>query len=218
MSGKLTRIDATILADHSKLHAGDECYFWREYTSGRNYDFGPGNDLISNLKKKPSRSSAAELRHKNRVISECSDFFRGAINPAWLASATLVPIPGSKTTDHADFDDRMSRIINGIRSQPALDVRHLLRLTVSMQASHDSAQGERATVDDLLAAYVIDETVALPAPTAIGLFDDVLTAGVHYRASHALLQARFPGVPIVGFFVARRVFPPSEDMVPTAPL
>jgi hypothetical protein len=50
------------------------------------------------------------------------------------------------------------------------------------------------------------------AVTAIAVVDDVLTAGVHYRAMHTVLSRRFPDVPIIGVFVARRVFPdPAED-------
>lgn len=215
MANNLTRIDATIMGDHSKLVANDECYFWREYTSGRNYAFGPGNDLISNLKKKPSRSSPAELGHKNRVIAECSAFFRSAIRADWLASATLVPIPGSKTADHVDYDDRMTRVIAGIRPQPPLDIRNLVRLTTSLPASHECGPGERATVEELLENFQIDEALVDPTPQQIGVFDDVLTAGVHYRAVHTLLRARFPNARIVGFFVARRVFPP-DPIIPVA--
>jgi len=42
-------------------------------------------------------------------------------------------------------------------------------------------------------------------PKHIGLFDDVITAGSHFRAAKDLLQDRFPEAKIVGIFVARRV-------------
>lgn len=212
MSSKLTRIDATLIDQHTKLTPEDEVYFWREYTSGRNYAFGPGNDLISNLKKKPSQSSPGELYHKNRVIDECSTFFRGAINPNWLADATLVPVPGSKAAGHPDYDDRMTRIIRGIRPIPPLDIREMIVVGQSMTAAHEAAPGERPSVEDLLEAYGVNEDLLNPAPKKIGLFDDVLTAGVHYRACQILLRQRLPHIPIVGFFVARRVFPPETEI------
>jgi predicted amidophosphoribosyltransferase len=37
------------------------------------------------------------------------------------------------------------------------------------------------------------------------LFDDVLTTGAHFRAASAALQQSFPGVKIIGLFIARRV-------------
>ncbi|WP_155294014.1 hypothetical protein [Rhizobium rhizogenes] len=214
MSSKLTRLDATLIDQHTKLTFDDEVYFWREYTSGRNYTFGPGNDLISNLKKKPSQASAGELYHKDRVINESSNFFRGAINPNWLADATLVPIPGSKAANHPDYDNRMTRIIQGIRPAPPLDIRELIVLGQSMNAAHEAVPGERPSVEDLLEAYSLNEGLLNPAPRQIGLFDDVLTAGVHYRACLILLRRKFPDIPIVGFFIARRVFPPANNIGP----
>ena len=63
--------------------------------------------------------------------------------------------------------------------------------------------------DELIAIYRINEDIAAPPPRAIGVVDDVLTAGAHYRAMHTVLSARFPRVTIFGFFIARRVFPPD---------
>ncbi len=210
MADKLTRIDASNIEDHTLLTHQDEVYFWREYTSGRNYSFGPGNDLISNLKKKPSTASAAELGHKRRVVTECSTFFRQAINPDWLNEATFIPVPGSKAVGHPDFDDRMTAIFKGIRSAPAIDVRPILKQVVSTVAAHEAGlQGHRPTVDELMANYQIDGSLLTPKPKWIGLIDDVLTAGVHYRATHTLIRQQFPDARIVGFFVARRVFPPD---------
>ena len=45
----------------------------------------------------------------------------------------------------------------------------------------------------------------------IGLFDDVLTTGAHFRAASAVLKQSFPGVRIVGLFIARRV-PEAADI------
>jgi hypothetical protein len=81
---------------------------------------------------------------------------------------------------------------------------------MSTAAAHEAGSGERPSVEDLLAIYEIDETLAQPAPTAIGIFDDVLTAGTHYRAMEITLRNCFPGVPIFGIFIARRVFPTSD--------
>jgi hypothetical protein len=44
-----------------------------------------------------------------------------------------------------------------------------------------------------------------PAPTGIALCDDVLTSGAHYRAALSVMQQAFPGVRIIGLFIAPRV-------------
>src|SRR3546814_6035276 len=100
----------------------------------------------------------------------------------------------------------MERLCRLMR-QPPPDVRALVRQLGSTTASHEAGQGVRVTVEQLLELYSVNEAIASPAPQAIGIVDDVLTAGTHYRAMHSVLAARFPNVPIIGLFVARRVFP-----------
>lgn len=201
---KLTQIDDSNRGDHFQLNAEDKCLFLFEYTSGRDYTFSETNQLISNLKKKPSTANRPGYHYKARAIRSCSNAFGQALNRKWLDDATLVPVPGSKIAGHADYDDRMTQVCQGIRASPPLDVRSIVRQTVSYESSHTT--GNRISVEELLEIYEIDETQVSPPPKWIGIFDDMLTVGVHYRAMHALLRRRFPSVPITGIFVARRVF------------
>jgi predicted amidophosphoribosyltransferase len=200
---RFLKIDDQNRGDHSHLTAADECYFLYEYTSRRNYSFSSTNQLISNLKKKPSQASANEYRYKLDAMQACTRDLKGAINAAWLNVATLVPVPPSKARGHPDYDDRMTVICRNIAL--GIDVREIVIQRNSLQAAHES--GTRPTISELLAEYQIDQAVATPAPRRIGIVDDVLTAGTHYVAVKTMLQRHYPGVPIVGFFVARRVFP-----------
>ncbi|MCV2870230.1 hypothetical protein OEW28_16510 [Defluviimonas sp. WL0002] len=206
-----TKVDELIRADHSALIEEDNCIFLREYKASAGFK-GETNSLIWNLKKKPSeRLTKAGWHHKGRCIKQVSKEFADALNPKWLDHATLVPTPGSKAIGHPDYDDRMEQICRGIR--PSLDVRCLVKQIASMEASHTAEGGNRASVEELLANYQIDEALSLPLPTAIGIFDDVLTVGRHYRAMHTVLSQRFPGVPITGIFVARTIHPnPFENI------
>lgn len=203
---RLSLIDETSRADHYHLTAEDNCYYLYEYTSHRDYSFSTTNNLISNLKKKPSQAGQPHYWYKGQAIGNCARALGAALNPNWLANATLVPVPGSKAADHPDHDDRIERICRLMR-QPSPDVRALVRQGGSTNASHEVGQGDRVTVEQLLELYTIDEAIAHPPPQAIGIVDDVLTAGTHYRAMHTVLSDRFAGVPIIGLFVARRVFP-----------
>lgn len=204
MTVRFSQIDDGNRADHTRLGPDDRCLYLFEYTSGRDYSFSATNSLINNLKKKPT-SSESQLRYKAQAIAQCGGYFRQGLDQAWLARATLVPIPGSKAADHVDFDDRMTQVARAI--QPGLDVRALVRQTQSLRASHEVGDGDRVSVEELLAAYQIDETIAHPEPVTIGIMDDVLTAGTHYRAMQTVLSRRFPAASIFGLFVARRVFP-----------
>jgi len=203
---RLSLIDESNRGDHFHLTSADTCLYLYEYTSQRDYSFSATNNLVSNLKKKPSLAGQPGYHYKGRAIQSCAQALGQALNPAWLAGATLVPIPGSKAAGHPDHDDRVERICRLMR-QPAPDVRALVAQGQSTSASHEVAQGERVTVAELLALYAINEALAVPAPQAIAIVDDVLTAGTHYRAMHQVLSERFPSVPIIGLFVARRVFP-----------
>lgn len=205
---RLSVIDDSNRDDHYHLVGSDSCYYLYEYTSHRSYTFSSTNDLISNLKKKPGQPGQY---YKGKAITRCANALRQALNPNWLASATLVPVPGSKAAGHPERDDRMEQVCRQM-GQPAPDVRSLVIQTESTAASHEAAAGERISVEDLRALYVIDEALTVPAPQAIAIVDDVLTAGTHYRAMHTTLTARFPGVPVIGLFVARRVFP-DDPMV-----
>ena len=45
----------------------------------------------------------------------------------------------------------------------------------------------------------------LAPPRVIGIFDEVLTTGAHFKAVQELLQVQFAQAKIIGLFIARRV-------------
>ena len=201
---RLLQVDASNLADHARLTADDVCIHLYEYTSGRDYRFSKTNQLIANLKKRPT-SPEGELYWKRKAIQQCGADLNATLNPEWLADATIVPVPGSKARADPNFDSRMEQVARLVR--PGQDVRNLVIQTTSTVAAHEVGDGHRITVEELLAVYQVDETLAAPPPTKIVILDDVLTAGTHFKAMQTLLSAHFPHAQIIGLFVARRVFP-----------
>jgi hypothetical protein len=208
---RFRRIDETNIGDHHHLAPADECYFLFEYTAHKRYDYSATNNLISNLKKKPGSSSIAELRYKAAAIRRCASYIAAAVNRDRLPDWTMVPIPPSKDRSDPAYDDRLSRVCRLIDAPRPLDVRELVVQSQSTVAAHEAEPGQRPTVDDLLAIYRIDETIAQPTPNNILIVDDVVTAGTHYRAMHTILSGRFPDVPIHAMFIARRVFAPDDS-------
>lgn len=201
---RLSQIDGSNRDDHARLTPADLCYFLYEYTSGQTWAFSGTNSLISNFKKKPSLLDANQSYYKNRAINEAAAALQTTLNPNALPNVTLVPVPGSKAPDHPDYDPRMDRVCKLIGQ--AIDVRKLVVQTVSTEAAHEAGNGERITVQELLDVYLIDEALAQPTPTTIWIMDDVLTAGTHFKAMQTILAQRFPGIPIFGIFIARRIF------------
>lgn len=204
---RFLEIDDVNRENHPRLTADDECLYLYEKTSHRNYSFSATNNLISNLKK-PVDSSPAVLQHKNNAIRSCAHAMKEALNEEWLKVATLVPVPPSKARTDDAFDDRMERVCTLIRQ--GQDVRNLVVQETTMIANHARGADDRVTVQELLGAYKIDEKLAAPEPSHIGIVDDMLTAGTHFRAMHTVLSDRFPNAKIVGLFVARRIFPDDD--------
>jgi len=205
---RLTEIDDLSRPDHSWLSPTDRCLFLGEYTARKGFSFSATNHLILNFKKSADRRGRAEWQYKERAIIDAGNAFGTAINPKWLAVATLVPMPPSKAKSDPLYDDRVVRMLRAIPADHPLDIRELIIQRQSMVAAHDA--DIRPTPDDIVAGYRVDEAVAAPAPRVIGLFDDVMTTGAHYVAARRVLAARFPGASIFGFFIARRV-PETTD-------
>ena len=77
----------------------------------------------------------------------------------------------------------------------------------STEPSHtaESNGQPRLKPPEIVSNYAIDSNLKIPNPKVIFVVDDVLTAGAHFRASKDFLSPSFPGVPVTGLFVARRV-------------
>jgi hypothetical protein len=213
LSLKFSKIDPLSFSDHASLAPDDVCYHLGEYTARRGYSFSPTNQLIINLKKKPSESNSNELYYKSVAIStiawKFTEILTSEANKAKLKAATLVPVPPSANPGDPLHDDRMMRVLNGMGAGLTLDIRELVKQHHSVPPAHECES--RPSIADLMANYYIDETRAEPEPKFIWIFDDVLTAGNHYKAMQGILQQRYPGIRTSGFFVARRV-PEPEDL------
>lgn len=202
MPKRLTKIDDLTRPDHTFLELEDECFYLGEYTARMGFAFSETNNLINNLRKPMERRGRPEWRYKESAILTCGRMLREAISEEWLDAATLVPVPGSKMKGDVEYDDRMPRILQELGRGRAVDIRELVIMTRNVSQSH--LVEDRVSIPDLIASMRVDETCAASAPATIGIFDDVLTTGRHFKAVQSILRQQFPGVPIVGVFIARR--------------
>jgi hypothetical protein len=198
----LTEIDDLLLPEYYYLDDSDECYSLREYTAGKGYAFSKTNNLISNFKKSPTLQGTGQWYYKGQAIEQFAIELQSSLNLDWLGSATLVPIPPSKAPDHPEYDDRMLQLLQTV-SQGLLDIRELLYQEESMDAAHASERRPRP--EEIAENYRVNEDLLEPDPEVIGLFDDVLTTGAHFKAAKRVLRRHFPATPIVGIFLARTV-------------
>lgn len=202
--------------DHWYLDESHKCYFFGEYTARAGYGHSSTNQIISNIKKKPSLRHTAQWEYKLRDMRRFADAVRGAIQAEALPRITFVPIPPSKTPSHPEFDSRIVQIARQI--SPQADVRELIVSTEDRCPMHESEQ--RLRPEELQALLMLNNTLCEPAPQMVFLVDDVITTGCSFVACSRMISQRFPGVDIVGIFAARRVvdrtcpFPPLDDDEP----
>lgn len=207
---KFTSVDSLTLAHHWYLKPTDRCFFLGEYTARKGYSFSATNNLIQNLKKPLDRKGKPEWRHKEQAIIMAGRALRSGFKEGALVKpkATIVPVPPSKARGDVLYDDRMLRVLQEMCAGVDADVRELVIQNSSTAAAHETV--DRPTPAQIVANYSIDDSVALPVPKLILVTDDVLTTGAHFKAMQQILGSRYPGVEIVGFFIARRV-PESSD-------
>ena len=204
---KLTLLDQSQIQQYYYLDDSDDCYCLGLYHPRHGYQGGDLNQLIYNLKKRPTskNSNPQAYRHKRKAILRISSALRQSMNESCLNNEiTLVPVPPSKIIGDPDYDDRILQICNqmvkGLDSPHVLD---LLSMKKSLVASH-LANTERPSKVELENNLRLNTPPANQKPRPyIILVDDVITSGAHYSACKEVLTKHYPKVMVMGMFVAR---------------
>ncbi len=201
---RLTKIDDLTRPDHLYLDGGDECLYFGDYSAGRGFGYSPMNQLIYNFKKPVERRGQPDWVYKERAIQSASAAFAAALPQSFCDQAVFVAMPPSKARDDARYDDRVVRMLQGLAAQKPCRVQDLLR----QEGSRDIAahQGQRPDPEILAQMLRVVDPADGVAPAVIGLFDDVLVTGASFKAAKVVLGTHFPGVRVVGLYLARRVF------------
>jgi len=218
MNDRLSLIRAREREQHHYLKPEHRCYYWGEYTAwdhthGKNAEYSETNRLVAALKVPVDHESDIESQLKLAAMERVS----GAFARFWrwhelTDKALLVSMPPSKSTVDPLYDDRMQRIVEGIRdrSKVPLACAALLISDGSLAPSHQAT--ERPKLKELIKSLSID-TTALPQnpPRMVFLFDDVLTTGAHFVACSTHIRRTFPQARIIGNFVARTRRPDPDE-------
>jgi len=205
---RLTWIDETNRDQHAFLQEGDRCLFFGEYFAGKGYQGGGTNQLMFNFKTLPSiaRTNSARRSYKESAIATVATGLRKVLGRNQIERLTFVPIPPSKTPDHPDYDDRLTRALTMGCTGFNSDIRLLLRRMSSTESDHRT--GARLTPEALHSLLELDSAAvaAKPLREAIVLFDDVITTGKSFKCCERRLREVIPAtIPIMGLFVARRI-------------
>lgn len=201
MTFRLTQIDELIRGQHYHLDAGDLCYFFGEYTARQHAAYSETNQLIMNLKKGNERRGLQDYHYKGAAINRVAQMITSTIGN--ISDFTFVPVPPSKCRADVAYDDRMTAILRTAQTMnPSLDFRELVLQNQSTAASHTST-ASRPTPDEIMANYSLDASLLAGIRRNIVIFDDVLTAGSHFKAMKQFLRQHLPEASILGLFVAR---------------
>lgn len=210
MYTRLTLIDELTRPDHHYLEPSDVCAYFGEYTARQGAKYSATNQLITNIKKPVSRRGQRDYHYKERDINIIVNDFCRIIGEC--PTATFIPVPPSKSKDHPDYDDRLVRILSGVKQRlPNFDFRELILQNTSTDAAHLTAEGaSRPRPENIVPLYAIDINLSQNIRPTIVIFDDVLTTGAHFKAMQQVLATEFPLSTIYGVFIARRA-PLTDD-------
>lgn len=200
MKLRLTKIDELTRSDHYYLDESDSCYFFGEYTARQGFSHSETNQLILNLKKGNDKKGTYAYRYKGIAIQQVANLITNNIGN--LNDYTFVPIPPSKCTSDTAYDDRITAILRLCQQRNGnMQFRELVSQRISMEASHSSAV--RPTPAQIEANYHFNPNLIQGIRNTIVIFDDVLTAGSHYKAMKNIITNYLPDVGVMGLFVAR---------------
>src|SRR6266436_6706702 len=90
----------------------------------------------------------------------------------------------------------------------------VIDLIEQIESTETFKGGNRKKPDELRANYRFEEQSLAGLPRSVGIVDDVLTTGSHFRAIKDMILERLPDHRVVGFFVARRAIPSPFENVP----
>jgi predicted amidophosphoribosyltransferase len=165
-------------ADHCYLDTTDVCYFETIYKTRRNSD--TRRKLL-----KFKRGDPSTILFFARLLAR-------TIPDEWLEQFTFVPMPPSKGLN--------SPVRSMVGHLPAKDIRDLV---LQIRGTPSAHTGWRLSPKQRERILVVDELQANPTPNAVVIVDDIVTTGAHFRAMKRVLQARWPGLHVIGLFLSR---------------
>ncbi|MBF8262361.1 MAG: hypothetical protein HW387_26 [Parachlamydiales bacterium] len=203
----LKRIDEFLILSYPHLRHEDELYYLGEFTPRALACHSPTNQLIRNYKKEISRKDLTDWHYKDEAIQKAANLFHLSIfhTPEIyirMKNALLVPIPPSEVRSSAKYDDRNLKLLQHL--SPQGNIFELLLQKESRPSLRVSKIRVPLALEDNY--YLSTNNLSL-AIQEIWLFDDVLTQGTTFRAASNTIQKNFPNLKIVGFFIARSVYP-----------
>lgn len=212
---QIIKLDEIEISQHLDLDSSDNCYYWRKYTTKKDFSYGDTNQLIKNFRIPVTATH--RLSHKKNAIEKiANEFVEIVTKDSIYQDYTFIPIPTSKGRNNPEYDDRLLKVLNRISElkKIKMDIRELIIQPTATQQAHTRPSKNRLSIKELCEIFIIQNNLLNPPPKKIIIFDDVLTKGSHFKAMQKTLRINYPTVPILGLFIARSTYPnPSDEEV-----
>lgn len=193
------KLDESYLAFHPYIKTDDKCIYAREYKTQEGFKGSQTNNLIFNFKKSPKKKETPEWHHRTLAVKsfakELSQLFKAS------TTASLTAVPSSKPKTHPEYDNRFEDVFKELlKIHPALNIESPIEIKNIMQSSH---LGGSRNPQDIKKNYVWKGLKS--SCKKIGVLDDVLTTGAHFRTMSDFLKENGYEGEIVGIFWSRVV-------------
>ena len=199
---RLLSIDDLTRRDDYHLSEEDVCFHLWEYVKGGSFQDYPTNQLIKNLQIPSSEcNNNYRWRYKTQAIAYAAKALGDVVPSNYLSAWTWIVMPPSAIRSDPAYDSRLTDLLNRVRPRIS-DVRELVS-----QRKNTSSKKKGITPEVRADNFLIDEEEATPEPQSVIVFDDVIAGGSHFKAIKMVLRERFPGVDVVGIFLARTLRP-----------
>jgi hypothetical protein len=205
---RLVQIDILTAQEHYHLAPTDDCYFLWEWDAA-SYAQSAITDFIGNFQRDPKfRAKYWPWLFKAIAIEHAATAICRTVLPEWRTSV-FVPVPPSRIKSDPRHD---SRLIDTLRlASSAINETHELVLQLTNTDSRQKKISPQTRAHNW--TLCLDSLRKMPEHFVV--FDDLLTGGSHFAAMKIALARKFPGVPVSGLFLARRVLP-SQTADPSA--
>lgn len=192
------KLDLNFYLD-SYITRDDTCAFAREYTSRGGYGASRTNSNILNFKKSPLKKGTLARKYRTQAINLFAKEV-GILFPP-NSKATITAIPSSKPKTHKEYDYRFEDLFKVLlKTHPHLNIEWPVETKKFILSAH---KGGSRNPEDIKKNYKWKGFKN--TPEKIGILDDVLTTGAHFRAMSDFLKKNKYQGKIIGLFWSRTV-------------
>jgi len=204
---RLLEIDDLIRQEHYHLAEDDVCFHLWEYVKDGSYEQYPTNQLIKNLQIEMAVKTSNPQRwpHKGRALRYAAQALGEVVPSDFITECSWVPVPPSSVKSDPAYDPRLPFLLSYVLPKIP-DVRELV-----IQKQNSTSKMKGISPEQRAANYEVDSTLSPPGERVV-IFDDVIAGGSHFKAMKMVLQERFPGLKVMGLFLARTIRPNEPEI------